>query len=355
MHTSDETLADALARYAELVDTELHRLLDTRDGRGDASNLYSLVRYHLGWVDELAQPIAAPRGKGLRASLLLLVVEALGGDAITCAPLAAAVELLHNFSLLHDDIEDGSLTRRHRPTVWSLWGAPRGINAGDSLHALAHMALLNCPLRHTAPKRFIEVLDHFEQATLQLCEGQHLDMRFEDQPITHVSVDVYLRMIEGKSASLIAAAAWIGARAAGADKRRVEAAYACGYRLGMAFQMQDDILGIWGDEAVTGKSASTDITSRKKTLPILLAMAQGSGVVREGLGHLYARPHEDGDERDIRAIMYSLDDANARALSEDYLRRYRDDAYAALEAMDLPDEARDRLWSFAHLFVERTA
>jgi len=355
MHTPDETLADALARYAELVDAELHRLLDTRDGRGDASNLYSLVRYHLGWVDELARPIAAPRGKGLRASLLLLVAEALGGDVATAAPLAAAIELLHNFSLLHDDIEDGSLTRRHRPTVWSLWGAPRGINAGDSLHALAHVALLNCPLRHSAPRRFIDILDHFEQATLQLCEGQHLDMRFEEQPITQVSVDLYLRMIEGKTASLIATAAWIGARAAGADKRRVEAAYTCGYRLGMAFQMQDDILGIWGDEAVTGKSAVGDIVSRKKTLPILLAVAHGSNAISGNLSSAYSRPHTDGDERDIRAIMYSLDDANARALSEDYLRRYRDDAYAALEAMDLPDEARDRLWSFARLFVERTA
>src|SRR5919109_1726059 len=295
-----DTLSAVLARYATLVDTQMrHTLAAYTEPRG----FYGMMRYHLGWVDERLEPVAAARGKGLRAALLLLVNGALGGDEATALPLSAAVELLHNFSLVHDDVEDRGALRPHRPTLWARWGAPLSINAGDGLFALAHLALLDSPLCRAAPDRFIGILCQFEETTLRLCEGQHLDMTFES--LDEVSVDEYLHMIAAKTAALIAAAAWIGASAAGATPQQVQAAHDFGRELGLAFQMQDDILGIWGDEAVTGKSAASDIAARKKTLPVLLAMTCADRPRRERLRTLYAQ--RNGDEDDPQAIVAALD------------------------------------------------
>src|SRR5256885_3294266 len=303
-----DALTALLARYAALVDAQMqHVLAAYTEPRG----FYGMMRYHLGWVDERLQPVAAAHGKGLRAALLLLVNNAFDGDEATALSLAAAIELLHNFSLVHDDVEDGGALRRHRPTLWSLWGAPLSINAGDGLFALAHLALLDSPLCRVAPDRFIGILRQFEETTLRLCEGQHLDMSFES--LDDVSVDEYLHMIAAKTAALIAAAAWIGARAANATQQQVQAAHDFGRELGLAFQMQDDILGIWGDEALTGKSAASDIAARKKTLPVLLAMTCADRAARDRLRTLYAQ--RNGDDDGPQAIMAALDGSHARDLT----------------------------------------
>ncbi len=377
-----DTPASVLTHYSALVQAAMREALDdvahppTREG---ADDFYGIMRYHLGWADETLRSggggsagsagSAGGSGKGLRGVLLMLVNDALGGDDARAAPLAAGIELLHNFSLVHDDIEDGGLTRRHRATVWSLWGAPRGINVGDGLYALAHLALFNSPLRHDAPERFVDIMEQFDRAALRVCEGQHLDMSFEEADT--VSVDAYLNMIAGKSATLIAASTAIGARAAGASPAQVASAYDFGRDLGMAFQMQDDILGIWGDEAVTGKSAVSDIASRKKTLPVLLALAHADPDDRARLHTLYAHrpdtatsaastagrePHAPLDSMNsTRAIVDLLDRAGARDRAREYLRRYRDDALRALRALGLPATEEEHIGALARLFVERVA
>lgn len=351
---ADDMLTGLLARYNRAV---RRALVDTIDAHDTSNPFYGIMRYHLGLADARLQPIDAPSGKGLRGALLMLTAAACDGaerDILPlAAPLGAAVEFLHSFSLVHDDIEDGSATRRHRATVWAIWGAPIGINAGDGLYALAHLALFRSPLRETNPTAFIDVMHTFETATLRLAEGQHRDMALQDERVANVSVEDYLRMIEGKTATLIGAAAAIGARAAGADAHRVDAAARFGRELGMAFQMQDDILGIWGDERVTGKSAVSDITSRKKTLPILLALAHSAPTDRARLDALYAQ-HSNGDG-DTGEILALLDRANARGLTRDYLRRYREAALQALTATDLNDAALAPLRTFEQRFTERTA
>lgn len=343
-----QALASLLAHYADLAGRQMRQLLDSC---GEPHDFYGMLRYHLGWADERLQPVAVGRGKGLRAALLLLVNDALGGAADDAAPLAAAVELLHNFSLIHDDIEDGSATRRHRATLWSLWGAPRGINAGDGLFAIAHLALYQSPLSRSAPARLMEILHHFEQTALRLCEGQHLDMTFEH--LNDVSVQSYLRMIGGKTAALIGAAAWIGAYAAGATPAQAAAAGGFGRELGLAFQMQDDILGLWGQEAITGKSAVSDVASRKKTLPVLLALEHAAPDQRERLRDLYAQPNDDAAT--IAEIMAILDRAQARERARDYLQRHWQAAMAALAEIGLSAAAHERLSCFAHQFVDRSA
>lgn len=343
------SLSTILARYADLVSATTRQVLDPYT---EPHEFFGMMRYHLGWVDERLEPIAAARGKGLRSSLLLLVNAALDGDEASAAPFAVAVDLLHNFTLIHDDIEDGSTTRRHRPTVWSIWGTPQAINAGDGLYAIAHLAFYQSSLQHTDPGRFLDVLQRFERTVLRICEGQHLDMTFEHT--ADVSVDDYVRMIGHKSADLIATAAWVGARAATVStEQAVDAAGRFGWELGLAFQMQDDILGIWGDEAVTGKSAVSDIVSRKKTLPVLLAMALAAPGVRGRLRALYAHPGDD--EAAIREVMAILDGAGARARSNDYLRRHYDAAMDALDEIGLSTQANDRLRAFAGQFVDRSA
>ena len=345
----DDPLMDDLARHSSLVSDAMRRVLDAQS---EPREFYGMMRYHLGWVDERLRPIAAPGGKGLRASLLLLVNAALGGDEATAVPLAAAIELLHNFSLVHDDIEDGGTMRRHRAALWSIWGAPLGINAGDGLFSIAHLALFGSSLRQSEPGRFIEVLHRFEHTVLHLCEGQHMDMTFEG--MTEVSVDEYVRMIAGKSAALIASAAWIGARAVPtADDDTAEVAGRFGQELGLAFQMQDDILGIWGDEAVTGKSTVSDIASRKKTLPVLLAMAHARGRARERLRELYSR-RGDGEVAECE-ILTILDGTDARVRANEYLQRHVDAAMQALDDLRLPPVAEQRLRRFAGLFVNRSA
>ncbi len=343
-----DNLSETLAHYTSMVDAEVRAVLHEHAAPHD---FYGMMRYHLGYADERLEPVAGAHGKGLRGLLLLLVAEGLGGDAAAAVSLAAAVELLHNFSLVHDDIEDGSATRRHRPTMWSLWGVPVTINAGDGMYAMAHLALLRSPLRREAPGRLIELVGQFEQTALRLCEGQHLDMTFERR--ADVSVDEYLAMIAGKSAALIGAAAALGARAAGATPEQAAEANTFGRELGLAFQMQDDILGIWGDEQVTGKSATSDLASRKKTLPVLLAMERAEPAARARLRELYTQPA--GDAASAAEIMALLDATGAREAAAGYQDRYWSAAMAALERIGLPDSHRERLRRFAESFVKRAA
>lgn len=346
--SSRYSLKLTLERFADLTGDALGRLLDRFT---NVPEFYGMMRYHVGWVDERFQPVSATRGKGLRAAFLMLVNEAIGGDESAAVPLAVAVELLHNFSLVHDDIEDGSTLRRHRATMWSIWGAPLSINVGDGLYAAAHLAMLESPLRTKAPEQFIDIIEVFEHTALRLCEGQHDDMTLERS--ADASVDDYIRMISGKTAALIGCCASIGARCAGATPDQTAAAARFGRDLGLAFQIQDDILGIWGDEAVTGKSASSDIASRKKSLPVVLAMTRAEAGMRDHLHTLYSS--RDHAEDDAGAALAILNASGARALSARYLHRYRSSALAALRDMRLDPEPEGLLRQFAELFIDRSA
>ncbi len=205
---------------------------------------YGMMQYHMGWVDECFAPSDLPAGKRLRPILCLLACAEVGGRTHAALPAAAAIEILHNFSLVHDDIEDGDETRRHRATVWKLWGVP--------------------------PIAVLAALDVFTRMCVALTEGQYLDMSFERRDL--VGIDEYLRMIGGKTAALVGASIAIGAHIGGAAPQQAEALQRFGREVGLAFQIQDDVLGIWGDPAVTGKAAGNDVLRKKKSLPILHAL-----------------------------------------------------------------------------------
>lgn len=306
------------SRYVTDLDAMMRQVVDDMV---TAPDFGVMLRYPLGWVNQDGQPYNHPTGKRIRPILLLLSTEATGGDYRHALPAAAAVELLHNFSLVHDDIEDDSPTRHGRPTVWTIWGRANAINAGDALFALAYGAMQR--LMHTSPPEIaLKAWGIFNQTNIELTRGQHFDMRFEHQ--AHVSVDDYLSMIRGKSAALVAACAQMGALIGSHDDDTAAHFAEFGLNLGLAFQIRDDILGIWGDPAVTGKSAATDILSRKKSLPVLYGLTHSPALV-----DLYARATFGADEVD--AAVRVLNEIGAQQVTVEYETRFYRQAVEALE------------------------
>jgi geranylgeranyl diphosphate synthase, type I len=318
-------LNQAFATYLPLIEAELREVLALPEDA--AAGHYQIMQYHMGWLDAELRPVAAPAGKRIRPVLCLLACAAAGGDPGAALPAAAGLELLHNFSLLHDDIEDNSPLRRHRPTAWTIFGMPIACNAGDGMFSLAHMAFFRLEERGVQPATVLAALRRFDEMCVALTEGQFLDMSFERR--LSVTSDDYFRMIAGKTGALLAVTPEIGALVAGAAPATVAAYRRYGAALGLAFQLQDDILGIWGDESATGKSAASDILSKKKTLPVIYALAHEA--VGAELTALYAGV--DFTESDVPAVLALLDQAGAQPYVEALVRAATAEAHDALAAV----------------------
>lgn len=265
----DNSSLDALTELMQpAIQSQLRSIIPEASER-ETGDLPYMLSYQLGWVGEGAGPRA--QGKQIRPLLVLFAADAGGGTWQYALPAAAAVELLHNFSLIHDDIQDRSPTRRGRPTVWKRWGEAQAINTGDAMFALALQSILDLddklPLQIT-----LQASRVFQQACLRLTQGQHLDLDFENR--VEISLDEYWQMVSGKTAALLGAAMELGALCAQVSSARRAAFRDFGHHLGLAFQAQDDILGIWGEKEIIGKSNKSDLVSRKKTLPILYGLTQ---------------------------------------------------------------------------------
>jgi geranylgeranyl diphosphate synthase type I len=336
------SLKSVFERYLPLIEAELREVLATPHHH--LTSLYGMMQYHLGWLDENFAPARGGAGKHLRPILCLLTCQATGGEPDQALPAAAAVELVHNFSLVHDDIEDNSPLRRQRSTVWKAWGVPQAINAGDGLFALAHLAMQRLADRGVPPQRVLTALEILGQACLALTEGQYLDLSFEAR--VDVDVDDYLSMIRGKTAALFSAAAQLGALVAGGEAESIACYRRFGEHLGLAFQIVDDILGIWGDPQVTGKPAADDIRQRKKTLPIVKALEE------EPCREIYQ--WETIDEEAVGMALNILEDLGARTYAEEMAHNYYQQALAELDAVGMENEAQDDLRELAAFLVERT-
>lgn len=242
----------------------------------DLNDLKTIYRYHLGLGDKYSK-----QGKRIRPFLTLLCCSGTGTNWRKALPAAISIELIHNFSLIHDDIEDNGLLRRGKDAVWVKWGLPHGLNAGDAMFASAFDALITYQ-KNLSEKISIKAMELLINTCRQLTMGQYLDIDFGKREF--VSVDEYLQMVKGKTAALISCSTKMGALVGGFPPDEQLKYHKFGQSLGIAFQMYDDWLGVWGDSKRTGKS-STDIIEGKKTLPIILGLERSdrfSAKLRQG-------------------------------------------------------------------------
>ena len=317
-------------------------------------DIQRLASYHLGWTDAEGRPSGAPGGKGIRPALALLSAEAAWADASVGVPGGVAVELVHNFSLIHDDIIDEDRERHHRPTVWSVFGVGPAIIVGDALETLAHQVLLEASST-TGAAASAELAD----ATASMIAGQADDIAFEKR--RGVSVEECMAMCANKTGALLGCAASVGAVLAGAPPATVGALRDFGRHLGLAFQAVDDLLGIWGDPARTGKPAGNDLRQRKKSMPIVSALAAGGEEADELrallLGEADTDPATLGplDPDAIERATYLVEACGGREWTAVRAKSHLDSALGALERVRLSAVPHRELADIAVFVVEREA
>ena len=324
------------------IEEELHRQISRLDE--DHTPVYhEMLTYHMGWTGEDAGEKAS--GKRIRPLLVLLAASASGGNWEKALPAAAGIELIHNFSLLHDDIQDKSETRRGRLTAWKIWGIAQAINAGDGMFILANLAMGDLAKNHPADM-VLKGERIFQKTCLDLTRGQHLDIDYESR--SELSVGNYWTMIAGKTAALIATSMQLGALFGGADEETQNAYRDFGHYLGLAFQVQDDILGIWGNEALTGKSVASDLLEGKKSLPVLY------GLEKEGE---FAKRWKEGPlkEADVPKMAQRLEVEGARLKAQRQADQMTDLALKSLQIANPQGEAGDALFSLAERLLGREA
>ena len=322
------------SRYKNSVEQELNRAVPTAED----SEAYRLLRYHLGWTDQhgSAMETLISQGKSLRPTLCLFACEALADDYSKALPAAAALELIHNFSLIHDDIQDQDLERRHQPTVWHLWGIPKALSAGNAMQCTGDLALLNVGGEDVAPETVLQVSGILTESYLEMIKGQCMDLDFESR--TDVKADEYLYMIACKTGALIRCALEIGALLATDDRATVRAFAEFGDCLGQAFQIRDDYLGIWGDEAAMGKATGNDIRRRKKSYPVVFALEQASGRAMDDLVRIYGQ--EELEEDDVQRVLAVLDEVGSQEHSQRLTEAAAARALEALKPVSLPQWAQ---------------
>lgn len=315
-------------------------------------DLYRWARYHLGWCDERLRPLPeADRrrfgGKRLRGVLAILACEGAGGDGRKAAPAGAAVEFIHNFSLVHDDVEDEDEERRHRPTVWKLWGVPHAVNLGSNMQAMVNVSLLRLA-PHFPAATVLRVVDVMTRAIVRMTEGQYLDLAGQDAD--EISLDAYFRMTGGKTAALIEAAMTGGGLLGSRGEAELEHLAAFGRHFGLAFQCRDDFLGIWGEPEVTGKPVGSDLIQGKRSLPVVHALSTappGSPV-----GSQLRRALR---ERDLPAVLSILDELGTAAFVSRQVEEHTEAALDALERARLRSPYADALREIARYALGRVS
>ncbi len=325
-------LPSIFRRYRNQIDQELRAVLASAD-----SSMYDMLRYQLGWIDEQGNPLLQPSGKALRPTLCLFACEALSGDYQEALPAAAAVELVHNFSLIHDDIQDDDRLRRNRPTVWAVWGKPQAINAGTAMRVLASASMMRLSKLGVTAEKLLAGLCLLDESCLRLIEGQYLDISFEQR--LDIGVAEYLKMAQGKTSALISCSLELGASLATQDDQTILAFRDSGVNLGLAFQIRDDLLGVWGNKDKLGKPIGSDILRKKKSYPIVYALEKATGPARQSLLDIYQRPVVD--ERACSTVLGILEDLQVRDQAQSMVNAYSRRASSLVEGLFPSSWGRD--------------
>lgn len=337
-------LPDILEKYCSEVNIEIKSVLGNR-----RTPLYDMMRYHFGWIDDKGNEAHNDSGKALRPALCLYSCEAVGGNYLKALPAAAAVELVHNFSLIHDDIQDDDKERRHRPTVWAVWGKPQAINAGTAMRILANTALARFQGDGISPQKQLVISQRLDEISLRLIEGQYLDISFEDR--IDIELNDYLTMIEGKTAALISGSMEIGAFLGTDDESSINSLKDIGKNLGMAFQIQDDILGVWGNRQETGKPSGSDIRRRKKSFPIVYAINNMKGTLRQELAYCYQNGNMD--EETVNRVLEIFELSGIRSIAQQTVVQYCEEAGKIFNRLRVSSQVKKQMEEIIQFLTDR--
>jgi geranylgeranyl diphosphate synthase type I len=333
-----ENFNRVLTRFGGVLDAQIQMELATGPGEIEEASEFmrNAIRYHFGWCDQNFQPTPGGNsGKKLRPVMALLAYQGVHpqqtqADLAPVLPLAAAIEMIHNYSLIHDDIEDEDPERRGRATSWTIWGKAKAINIGDCLHMLSFRKLYRANENGLSVAKTFQAAQYLTNTCVKLAQGQHQDMSFEEN--LAVTPQAYLDMISGKTAALIRCAVWMGAMAAVSENEteRLAAFAQFGEEIGIGFQMRDDILGIWGIAEETGKPVANDIRRRKKSLPIIFALNNCKGQAQQRLLEIY-RHNQAMDEDEVNFVLTQLAECGAREFVQGRADYHKGQALQALE------------------------
>lgn len=330
----------------DAIETELKRQV-ARLNEPRTKPFHDMLTYHMGWTGEGAGAQAA--GKRIRPLITLLSVASInnennsGNNWLHAVSLAAAIEMVHNFSLVHDDIQDNSELRRGRRTVWVKWGAPMAINVGDAMFVIANQAALDLKAHYPA-EMVVHSAEVMNNICLQLTQGQFMDMSYEER--TDLKIEDYWPMIGGKTSALLSACTQIGAYLGYAQNEQVELYRQFGYTLGLAFQVQDDVLGIWGEESVTGKSVASDLVEGKNSLPVLFALEKDGE---------FAKRWRQGPilQEEVGAVAALLEKEGGKAYAEKMSAELTEKAIQYLDQANPQGEAGEAIRGLANMLLKR--
>ena len=331
-------------RYQATLESALRdRLSD------DSSFVYSMLRYNMGWADTQGVPVSAAQGKALRPTLCLLTCEAVCGDFSRAVSAAAAFELIHNFSLIHDEVQDRDETRRHRPTLWTIWGDAKALSAGNVLRVVADVTIEQLRGGHTSFRKVEAIGRVMTEASLEMIEGQYLDVSYEGR--SDIGMRSYLDMIARKTGALIRSPMEVGAIMGADDQIVVDAFSECGRALGCVFQIRDDVLGIWGDERTTGKPVGADIRQRKNSLPIVHAMSTADGARKRTLDRVYGQ--ETISDEDVEIVLDIMDGLGTREFAHSLAAEHCERGLECLNVVEIPPDARNDIEEMAVFLLIR--
>ena len=335
-------------RYQPLIDRSLRAELGSC--RFELDNTH---RYHMGWADRNGAELVATEGKRLRPTMVLLGADAVGGDVRVALPVATALEYIHNFSLIHDDIEDRDRLRHHRPTIWVIWGEPTAIVSGNSMLKVADRCTRRLLEAGVSLKMCTNAQRLITEAYMQMIEGQFMDISFETRDA--VSIDEYLAMIERKTGALIEISLYVGALIAGngsAGRFVSEGLRKAGYQFGRLFQIRDDILGVWGSDE-TGKPVRSDIYNKKKSLPAVHVFDVSRGAASKRIRSIYQKP--ELDDNDVENVLEIMEDHDTYEFCNAMSAKHWAAAAEIIESLELGAEVRNDFIQLGEFLVERSS
>ena len=334
----DLSLPELLQDHHDEIEREMKALLDRR-----SLQLYRMMSYHLGWIDPQGTPLSPSSRPRLFANLCLASCEACGGDIAKAMPAAVSVEMLHNFYLVHDDLQNGVPQRDGRDTAWWVWGPAQAINIGDGMHAMSRLSLFSLRDRGFSDEKVFKALGMLDEAGLKMCEGQFLDITYQER--VDVSPQSYLTMIEKRSGSLFECAFKLGALLSSSEVEIIESLGRFGAKLGIARQIQEDVQAIWGSEPARSRLRN-GVINKKKSLPVVYGFQKAAVAHKRRLGEIYFKRVLESE--DLETLVSILDEIGVRDDAQQMAERHLNQALDALKGAPLTSEAAEALKSLAH-------